>query len=602
MGFGLSTASAWTASGIRPARSIILGLASRLTCDGAAMSTTAFGGRAFAFPPDGRGAFSRRLSGGPKEQTIEVSRAATLPICPTSKTAKGARGMQTATITRAWARNLPIVPAGKRQLRVFDNELRGFFAEVYSTGGVVFRVRYSDERGRRRDVKIGWLGEVTVDQARERAVEIRGMVASGRDPAAERDARRAVPTVEEFVEEQYGPHVREQLRAADDYMTMLRLRILPAIGKLGLDEVTRRDIVALKRRLVEEGLSNGRVNRHLCVVRSLFNLSTRWGVYEGRNPAEHPGMLREEPRELFLNGDQVRTLMENLARDPDRVAASAVALLLLTGCRKSEVLKASWQHVDLENGRLTVPLAKGNRRRFVALSRFAVELLAAQPRQPDNPFVFPSSRRPGQPIEGVRGAWGRAKQGLPPAVRLHDLRHTYASILINSGSTLHEVSQLLGHTMLSTTQRYSHLAHDRLVEAAGRFAPARNEGEAVLVVLDVPGSVTLAELVEILSRLTVVAAPRVPWERIAKEPPGSLVCQAASIVNASPSDPRVASLNDPRLATSAAVLLGVNDALVRNELTLGDANVIMKWANRQIKAVREDTLERVRARGARRPR
>jgi integrase len=159
-----------------------------------------------------------------------------------------------------------------------------------------------------------------------------------------------------------------------------------------------------------------------------------------------------------------------LGGDPagDRDRPRAIALLALTGARTMEILGARWIHVDFNRNLLTVPLAKSGRRRHVTLSAAALAVLRLQPRAPGQEFVFPSARRPGRSIVAVRTVWDRAKAAadLPAGCRLHDLRHTYASLCVNRGIPLYDVSKLLGHAKQATTTHYAHLRDDRLLEAA----------------------------------------------------------------------------------------------------------------------------------------
>ncbi|MDJ0390859.1 site-specific integrase [Roseomonas sp. E05] len=392
--------------------------------------------------------------------------------------------MATELITRALTKAPPPVPPGARKLRIFDTRLRGFIMEVRASGQVTFWLRYADERGRAREVRLGRLGDITLDQARQKAEQLRAAVTLGGDPGGERDRRRAIPTLAEFVEQKYLPQIRDTLRAAWDYEAMCRRRILPALGRTPLDRVEPGDVAEFRRRLLAEGLSNPRVNRHLAVLRRIFTLALRWGAYEGRNPAERPGMLPERHREEFLTDAEHVRLLAVLAEEPDRVAAEAIRLLALTGARKNEVLRARWEHVDLGRRVLTVPLAKHGERRHIPLSDAALALLRGLRRVPGNPFVFPSARRRGQPMESVRGAWARAKAaaGLSPTLRLHDLRHSFASALANRGHSLYEVGRILGHKQVTTTTRYAHLSQERLLEAAnavGRIGqPAQRADDA----------------------------------------------------------------------------------------------------------------------------
>ena len=386
--------------------------------------------------------------------------------------------MVKALLSQMLVENCAAVLPGGRKYKISDIGIAGFHLVVFPSGTKTYYIRYTDPRGRQAEIRVGHHGAITTAQARKRAAELKARITLGGDPAVERRRLRTFETVSAFVSERFLPHVREHLRAASDYETMCRLRIVPAFGRRPMDEVAPADVAAFRRKLIDEGLSSGRVNRHLAVLRRIFNLALRWGAYTGRNPAQSPGMLREEPRERFLTLVEVRALMAALGRDSDAVAASAIALLALTGARKSEITDARWDCIDFDRFTLTVPLAKSGRARRVQLPDAAVDVLRAQPRVPGQSFVFPSARRPGRPIEGVRAAWARAKAaaGLPTDLRLHDLRHAFASFAINCGSSLYEVGRLLGHSQVSTTARYAHLSAARLHDAAnavGRIAIGR---------------------------------------------------------------------------------------------------------------------------------
>jgi len=377
--------------------------------------------------------------------------------------------MATTTLTRTLVCDIPALAPGSRKRRIYDDKITGFCLEQHTSGRKTFWLRYTNGRRRPREIKIGRYGDITVDQARRRAQELKAKIALGADPAGELDQLRAVPTFETFAADRLIPHLCETIRSHTDYETMLRLWLLPALGNLPLDQITIADVAALRRKLLAQKLSNARVNRCLAVLRRSLNLALRWELYVGKNPAQSPGMLYEAPREVFLTEVQLRAVLMALAIDKNKVAAGAVALLALTGARKSEILNARWKHVDLDRQLLTVPRAKSGQRRHVVLSDAALAVLRVQPRSAaGHAFVFPSARLPDKPIEGVRAVWTRAKAaaGLPIETRLHDLRHTFASMCINRDVPLYSVSKLLGHSSQATTSRYAHLRNDTLREAA----------------------------------------------------------------------------------------------------------------------------------------
>jgi integrase len=388
--------------------------------------------------------------------------------------------MAQAKITRTLIRDLPPLPEGKTKVRVFDSQLPGFILEQRATGHT-FYLRYRDERRRSREIKIGNLGLVTLDQARRKAEELKAGVSLGADPLAERERRRAIPTLAEFAQDRYLPHIKDRLRSYNSVEAQFRHRIIPILGRKALDEITQADIADLRRRLIEErrrngkALSNASINRHLAAVRGLFSMAMKWDVVTGRNPAGSPQMLREQHRDKFLTPAETQALVRALDAEPIRNAAAALVLLILTGARKSEVLKARWADVDLDGARLKVPLSKSGKTRYIPLSSAAIAVLRQQADRAGegDVYVFPG-KKPGRPFEDIKGPWKRAKEaaGLPADLRIHDLRHSFASTLANLGTPLNEIGAILGHSQLSTTQRYAHHAQERLVQTAASAARA----------------------------------------------------------------------------------------------------------------------------------
>ena len=320
--------------------------------------------------------------------------------------------MARTTITPAAMRDLPALSPGVAKFRIFDSRLRGFIAEQRQSG-TTFYLRYKDARGRNRELKIGRLGDLTVEQARKRAEQLKASVSMGADPLAERDKKRAVPLFSEFAAQRFLPHVREHLRSAHNIDACLRLRILPFLGRKALDEINQDDVATLRRRLIDEGLSASSVNRHLGTVRRMFNLALKWPLFEGRNPAASPGMVREVHRDRYLTADQTQALMGALDMERDKGAAAAPALLTVTGARRSEIMLATWDNVDLDRGMLTVPRSKNGRTRHNPLSPFAVAILERQAarRLPGQPARVPelAALRPGD-RERARGL-GAGQEG-----------------------------------------------------------------------------------------------------------------------------------------------------------------------------------------------
>ncbi|MEG2140087.1 MAG: site-specific integrase [Bilophila sp.] len=260
----------------------------------------------------------------------------------------------------------------------------------------------------------------------------------------------------------------------------LRLHVLPYIGFLRLDRIRKTHIIALQQDLRGKGYSPGTCNRIMSMVRFIFNQAIRWDVLApGSNPVAGIQAYEDNgARERFLTEAEVIRLFAELEKNKNIQVGQVIKLLLYTGARKREILDARWEHIDFQRRILLVPLSKSGKPRKITLSDVAVSLLQSLPREEGIPWVFfnPKTRKP--PVS-IFSAWDtiRRNVGLRD-VRLHDLRHSFASFLVNSGRSLYEVQKLLGHHDPKVTMRYAHLATKSLVEAVnvvGRLLPGQRK-------------------------------------------------------------------------------------------------------------------------------
>jgi integrase len=421
--------------------------------------------------------------------------------------------MATARISKRSVDALTCQP-GRDRTFLWDEDLAGFAVGVFPTGRKFYVAQYR-QAGRTRRITIGEHGRLTPDEARRAAKKLLGAIESGADPIADRQALRTVPTFTECADAFMAQHAatKLKLRTIDSYQALLRSHIRPSIGDLRITEIRRAHVSKLHHSLAA---TPGAANRTIAAVSAMWNWTAaeRDDLTLPPNPCKGIKRNPEEGRERFLSVDELARLGEALAeagtvglpyevdetnpkskhapkpenrrRKIDPYAIAAIWLLILSGARLNEILTAQWSFVDFARGLLNLPTSKTGKK-CIFLSAAALAILAGLPRIEGNPHVIPGDRD-GAPRSDLKKPWAavRSAAGLE-GLRLHDLRHSFASVGAGGGLGLPIIGKLLGHSQPATTARYAHLDADpmrRAVDTIGNtISAAMNRKPAEIVSL-----------------------------------------------------------------------------------------------------------------------
>ena len=371
---------------------------------------------------------------------------------------------------RITKRTVDAIKLHDRERVVWDDDLKGFGVRVHPSGRKVYIVK-TRYQGRIIKMTIGPHDAVSATYARVRAAEIITDARAGKNPKGRRSSAPTMRALGERFLKEYVPNHCKPSTAAE-YRRSVEHFINPRIGKLRVPDVQRSNIAALHHNLRETPYQ---ANRTLGVLSKMFNLAELWELRpDGTNPCRHVKRFKEDKRERFLSDAEYRRLgsaLREIEQDGSETASAiaAIRLLMLTGCRLSEIQKLRWEHVDLETGELRLPDTKTGAK-VVHLGEPAIAVLRDIQRQDDNPWVI-AGRKEGGHLTDLQHPWRRirARAGLDD-VRIHDLRHSFASGGLLVGEGLPMIGKLLGHTQVQTTARYAHLANDPVKSAANRIA------------------------------------------------------------------------------------------------------------------------------------
>lgn len=364
------------------------------------------------------------------------------------------------------------VPESLNSIDHYDERMPGLLLKVLPSGRKTYYIRYKNPKKVNCQRKIGNAEILSLSQARALARRKLAEVAMGEDPFKDAPLNLS-PTLEAFAENDYIPYVKTYKKSWEMDISRIRNHLLPYFGTMRMKDIEKRDVV----QLINDQLPTykpGSINRVIILLRYMFNLAIKWEI-EGvfRNPTAGIPLLKENNQvERFLSAEEAKALLIAIKASKNPMLQHIVSMLILTGARKREVLDAKWEDFDMERTSWRIPNTKAGKARIVPLSDTATALLTKLRKKKRSPYAFANPITL-KPYKSIYYSWHTARKeaGLDD-VRIHDLRHSFASFLVNAGRSLYEVQTLLGHTQIKTTQRYAHLSTTSLRAASNEVSLA----------------------------------------------------------------------------------------------------------------------------------
>lgn len=352
---------------------------------------------------------------------------------------------------------------GVRDVR-WDDLLPGFGIRIYPNGKKSFVLSYR-VNGRKRLMVLGPFGPLTLAKARNLALCHLAEIIDGDDPLEKRKLAINGKSVKDLAAAYLERHAKPHKKSWQDDERRIAKYIVPAWGNLQAGNIKRADVAALHGKVGQNYPYEA--NRILGLVSKMFELARRWGFIEDNaiNPARDIDKFKECKRDRWVTPEELPRLVQAINQEQNVYAKAGLWLYLLTGVRKSELLKARWDHIDWIRKELKLPETKAERVHYVPLSGPALAILRKLPRMEGNPFILPGRGRT-QHLINISKPWQRVRKtaGLVD-VRLHDLRRTVGSWLAQSGNSLHLIGKVLNHSSPATTAIYARFAQDQVREA-----------------------------------------------------------------------------------------------------------------------------------------
>ncbi len=347
-----------------------------------------------------------------------------------------------------------------------------------SPGIGTYYLRYKNEAGKTKHKKIGRTTDISLKDARDRAKLLKLEISQGKDPQANTKKKRDEMTFGTFFQDMYLPYITPRRRSAKAYKQMFDTQLKQVFGDTKVNQITKRQVQTFHDNLRVQGLANGTCNRYLQLIKSSFNVGINvMEVIDIKNPAVGIPLLPEESKNRYLNEEELSRLLPVLMNNDGQIA-KITRFLLSSGLRLNECLQSQWLNIDIENRVMVIPSerAKSKKTDSIPLNDAAIQVLQECNRSTPYPFANHATGKPYVSIK--KGFQKLMKQAGIEGVTAHTLRHTAASIMINSGRSLYDVQRVLRHSSSTITEKYSHLSpksvmaasdtiSDQLMRAAG---------------------------------------------------------------------------------------------------------------------------------------
>jgi integrase len=360
-----------------------------------------------------------------------------------------------------------LCPSDKRRIEYCDKHVPGLYVEVRNTspGEGTWYLRYKDSAGKTCHQRIGRTTDIDLDTARDKAKELRARITLGEDPRLEAKAKQAQMTLATFWPTYYA-HAQARKKTSKKDEQLWRIHVRDHFGSRKLTAISKGDVLDFQTQLKAKGLSHSQCNHCIRLLRQMYNLAMDSQRVDS-NPARIK-LLPEPKAEYYLKGDDLARLLRVLRTDPNRTTCQVFLFLLATGARLNEALNLRWADIDRKRRLWTLSAAgnKSARTRSIPLGKAALDVLEQVGTEGKHERVFVSAKT-GEPLKYVHKVWQRLrlKAGLPE-LKIHALRHSFASYLVSNGRSLYEVQAILGHRSPEVTTRYAHLSADALQQAA----------------------------------------------------------------------------------------------------------------------------------------